>query len=440
MKAFMFTLAMVLTVALAGTAGAEVKIREVTSPRGLTAWLVEDHSIPFTALELRFRGGTSLDPADKRGAVHLMTGLLEEGAGELDSRGFARKLESLAASFEYDSGDDSVTVAARFLTENRDDAIALLRSTLMQPRFDADAIERVRAQVLSGLASDAKDPRSIAAEAFARMAFGDHPYGSAGEGTEASVRALTRDDLLAAHRGVFARDRLFIGAVGDITAEELGRLIDDLLADLPETGAPMPGPAEVTIPGGITVIPYETPQSVAIFGQKGIDRDDPDFFAAYVMNQILGGGSFESRLMQELREKRGLTYGVYTYLAPKDLASVYLGSVASANDKIAESIEVIRAEWRRMVNEGVSARELKDAQTYLTGAYPLRFDGNGRIASIMVGMQMQGLPIDYIATRNDKVNAVTLEDINRVAAELLDPEALQFVVVGSPEGLETATD
>ncbi len=440
MKAFMFTLATVLTVALAGTVSAEVKIREVTSPRGLTAWLVEDHSIPFTALELSFRGGTSLDPSGKRGAVHLMTGLLEEGAGDLDSRGFARELESLAASFEYDSGDDSVTVSARFLTENRDDAIALLRSTLMQPRFDPDAIERVRAQVLSGLASDAKDPRSIAAEAFAKMAFGDHPYGSAEEGTEDSVRALTRDDLLAAHRGVFARDRLFIGAVGDITAEELGALIDTLLADLPETGAPMPGPADVTIPGGVTVIPYETPQSVAIFGQKGIDRDDPDFFAAYVMNQILGGGSFESRLMQELREKRGLTYGVYTYLAPKDLASVYLGSVASANDRIAESVEVIRAEWRRMVNEGVSAKELKDAQTYLTGAYPLRFDGNGRIASIMVGMQMQGLPIDYIATRNDKVNAVTLEDINRVAAELLDPEGLQFVVVGTPEGLETATD
>jgi zinc protease len=427
-------------IALATMATAEVRIQQVTSPRGLTAWLVEDHSIPFTALELRFRGGNSLDPADKRGEVYLMTGLLEEGAGDLDARAYARKLESLAASFEYDSSDDSVAISARFLTENRDQALALLRDTIMKPRFDPKALERVRGQVLSGLQADAKDPREIAGAAFARMAYGDHPYGGPEKGTIDTVRALTRDDMFQAHRAVFARDRLYIGAVGDITPAQLGKLMDDLLADLPATGAPMPGPAKVTISGGNTVIPFDTPQSVAVFGQKGIKRDDKDFFAAYVMNQILGGGSFESRLMQEVREKRGLTYGVYSYLVPKDLAAVYMGSVASANDKIAEAIQVIRDQWQRMQADGATEKELNDAKTYLTGAFPLRFDGNGRIASIMVGMQMQGLPIDYIATRNGKVNAVTLEDVNRVARELLDPAGLHFVVVGKPVGLETASE
>jgi zinc protease len=197
----------------------------------------------------------------------------------------------------------------------------------------------------------------------------------------------------------------------------------------------MPGAVDVDLKGGVDIVEFDTPQSVAHFGQAGIERDDDDFFAAYVMNVILGGGGFESRLMTEVREKRGLTYGVYSYLAPKDNAALYLGSVASANDRIAEAISVIRAEWERLAEDGVTQEELDKAKALLTGAYPLRFDGNGAIARIMVGMQMDDLPIDYIETRNDKVNAVSREDVNRVARELLDPEGLQFVVVGKPEGL-----
>jgi zinc protease len=243
--------------------------------------------------------------------------------------------------------------------------------------------------------------------------------------------------MFDAHAAVLARDRLYVAAVGDISEAELGTLLDGLLGDLPETGAPQPGLAEVTIAGGITVIDFDTPQSVALFGHIGIDQQDPRFFAAYIMNQILGGGSFESRLMSEVREKRGLTYGVYSYLVPRDLGAVYMGSLASANTKMAEAVEVIRAEWTRMANEGVTEKELQDAKTYLTGAYPLRFDGNGPIASILVGMQMEGLPIDYVVTRNDKINAVTLDEINGVASEVLQPDNLHFVIVGRPEGLKS---
>ncbi len=418
-------------------AAAEINIKEVTSPGGLTAWLVEDHSIPFAALELRFRGGTSLDAPEKRGAINLMTGLLEEGSGDMRAQDYTKALENLAASFSYDADKEALSVSARFLTENRDAAVALLRQTLLEPRFDQDALDRVRAKVLSGLRSDEKDPDSIAGRAFSRMAFGDHPYGSDGTGTIETVSALTRQDMFDAHAAVFARDRLYVSAVGDITEEELGALMDRLLGDLSETGAPQPQPAKVTISGGTTVIDFDTPQSVALFGHVGIDMDDPRFFAAYIMNQILGGGSFESRLMTEVREKRGLTYGVYSYLVPRDLGAVYMGSFASANGKMAEAVEVVRAEWTRMATEGVTEKELQDAKTYLTGAYPLRFDGNGRIASILVGMQMDGLPIDYVETRNDKVNAVTLEDIKQVASEVLLPENLHFVVVGRPEGLKT---
>lgn len=416
-------------------ARAAIEIKEVVSPGGITAWLVEDHTIPFTALEVRFRGGASVEPMDKRGATNLMTALLEEGAGEMDARAFARARDGLAASFRYSVSDDALSVSAQFLTENRDAAVDLLRQSLIQPRFDAEAIERVRAQVLSGLRSDEKNPQSIAARRFDGLIFGDHPYASSLDGTIETVSALTRDDLRAAHAATLARDRIYVSAVGDITEAELGTLLDKLLGDLPATGAALPGPADPVFPGGVDVVDFPTPQSVVLFGQPGVGQEDPDFFAAFILDHILGGGGFESRLMTEVREKRGLTYGIYTYLADRDHAQTWSGSVASANDRVAEAVDVIRAEWTRLQTEGVTAEELENAKTYLTGAYPLRFDGNGTIANIIVGMQMRGLPIDYAATRNDKVNAVTLEDVNRVAREVLEPAALSFVVVGQPEGL-----
>lgn len=433
--------ALILLLIAALPARAEVNIQSVTSPGGLTAWLVEEHSIPFVALEIRFRGGASLDDPDKRGAINLMTALLEEGAADMDARAFSKAKEALATSLGFDVSGDSLSVSARFLTENREASMALLRAALLEPRFDDEAVERVRGQVLSIIRSDAKDPNKIAGRTLDSTLFGDHPYGSSLSGTLESVAALTREDLLAAHQAVLARDRIYIGAVGDITPEELGALLDDLLGDLPATGAPMPPRAAVNIPAGIKVVDFPTPQSVASFAQHGIKQDDPDFFAATILNHVLGGGSFESRLMNEVREKRGLTYGIYSYLVPADLAETWLGSVSSANDRIAETIEVVRQEWAKAANSGITEQELSDAKTYLTGAYPLRFDGNGPIANILVGMQMLGLPIDYIATRNDKVEAVTLDDIKRVADRLMDPDGLFFVVVGQPQGLEsTITD
>jgi zinc protease len=424
------------TLAVASPALAAVEIQEVESPGGITAWLVEEQSIPFVALEIRFRGGAALDPADKRGATNLMMALLEEGSGDLDARGFAAAREELAASFEFEAFDDAVSISARFLTENRDEAVALLRQALVEPTFEADAIERVRAQVQSIIRSDAQDPNTIASRKLDKLVFGDHPYGASRNGTTESVAALTRDDIVAAHAATLTRANVYVGAAGDITPEELGPLLDALLGDLPE-GTPLePAEAPYLLTGGKTVVPFDTPQSVAFFGHQGIARDDPDFFAAFIANEIFGGRGLQARLSEEVREKRGLTYGIGTFLSELDGAPLLLGQTATENSRMSESIEVIKAEWARAAREGFTAEEIAEAKTYLTGAYPLRFDGNGPIASIMVGMQMEGLPIDYIETRNDKVNAVTVEDVNRVAAELYDPEALHFVVVGRPEGIE----
>ncbi len=427
-------IALCLTI-VATTARAEIDIIEVTSEGGINAWVVEEPSIPFVAMEIRFRGGANLDLLGKRGATNLMMGLLEEGSGEMSAQDFQTAREALAASYSFRASDDLVSISAQFLTENKPEALALLRQALVDPTFDQDALDRVRAQVLSAIASDAKDPNTIAGATFDAAAFGDHPYGTAIDGTIESVNALTREDMFDAHRNALARDRLYVSVVGDVTAAQVGPMLDELLGALPAEGAPLPEDVPFGLEGGITVVDYDTPQSVALFGHGGMKRDDEDFFAAFIVNHVLGAGGFESRLMTEVREKRGLTYGIGTALVPKFHAEMMIGRVASSNETIAEAIEVTRNEWRRMAEEGMTAEELEFAKTYLTGEYPLRFDGNSEIAKIMVGMQMIDLPPSYVTDRNDFIDAVTLEDINRVAAELLRPEDLHFVVVGKPEGL-----
>jgi zinc protease len=414
---------------------ATVDIVEVETPAGFDAWLVEEPAIPFVALEIVFRGGTSLDAPETLGAVNLMTALLEEGAGDLDARAFAAARDDLAASFRFSASDDAVSISARFLSDTTQEAVVLLRSALTDPAFAPDAVERVRAQVLSGLRSDAEDPDALVGRAFAEAVYGDHPYARPGDGTIDTVTALSRDDLMAAFRAALARDRVYISAAGDISPDALAQVIDTLLGDLPETGGDLPGPATLEFSGGTSVTDLATPQSVISFAQPGIDRHAPDFFPAFVLNQILGGGGFGSRLTEEVRVKRGLTYGIYSYLATKDQANFYAGGASTANERAAETIAVVRSEWARMAENGPTQAELDAAKTFLIGGYPLRFDSNAAIANILVGMQLDDLTPAYIETRNDKVAAVTLDDVTRVAAELLDPDALTFFVVGQPEGL-----
>ncbi|VDS07394.1 Peptidase M16 inactive domain protein [Paracoccus haematequi] len=435
----MIRAAIALFVAVLAIPAHAIDIQEVTSPGGIKAWLVQDDSIPFVAVELDFKGGASLDAPDKRGAINLMTATLEEGAGSRDAVAFAQAVEGLGARFSFDVSDDALSVGMRALTENRDEAAALLAEALTRPRFDDAAVERVRAQVQSIIRSEATDPQSIAAKEMARQAWGEHPYATSINGTAESVAGLTRQDLVAAKNRVLARDRVVVGAAGDISPEELGLLLDTVLGGLPEQGtAPLPEPAQLQLTGGVTVIDWDSPQTVVSFAGPGLPIDDPDYFAAYVANHILGGGGFSSRLMEEIREKRGLTYGVGTALATGLYGQTWQGGMAGSNATTGQAVDLIRQEWDRLA-EGVTDKELNDAKTYLTGEYPLRFDGNGKIATILAGMQLIGFPIDYVNTRNAKVEAVTAEDVKRVAGRLLDADGLRFVLVGRPEGI-AATD
>lgn len=428
-------LAAAILVFAAAAVHAAAPIQKVVSPGGVEAWLVEEPSIPIIAIEIQFEGGAALDPEGREGVSNLLAGTLEEGAGELDAVGFAEAADALAARFSFASGRESLSVSAAMLAENRDASVDLLRLALTEPRFDEEPVTRVKRQIISSLRSDETDPNAIAMKAWFEAAFPNDPYGRPSDGEAESVAGLTADDLRAARERLLNVGDAHIGVVGAITAEELGPLLDRLLGDLPNRPPADLPDAEFAAPPGVEVIPLDVPQSVALFGHEGILRDDPDFIPAYVMNYILGGGGFASRLTVEVREKRGLSYSVYSYLNPLDREGLVLGGVATANAAMKTSLDVIREEWRRMAEDGVTEEELDKAKRYLTGSYALRFDSNAAIANILVGLQAAGLPRSYVEERNALVEAVTVEDVERVARRLLRPDALFTVVVGEPEGL-----
>ncbi len=439
MKGLRFLGAIAFALALlwvAPAAAATTPVR-VVSPGGIEAWLVEEHAIPILSARIAFRGGAALDADDRIGRANMVSSLLDEGAGDLDSQAFQTRLEDLVIHLSFGSGQDTFTANLKTLSKNTDAAFEMLRLALTAPRFDAEAVERMRRQIQVRLARLSEDPDTIAWNTWSAAAFPGHPYGRPVEGTPETVAALTADDFRAFVAGQIARDRMYIGVVGDITADRLATLLDDTFGGLPQTGAVDDvATTEPAAPGRLIVVERDIPQSIVLFGHSGPDRSDPDYYAAYVMNHILGGGGFTSRLTNEVREKRGLAYGVYTYLSPRDRSALYMGRVATANARVAESLAVIRAEIRRMRDDGVTVAELADAKTYMTGSYPLRLDTNDKISRMLVGIQMEDLGIDYIERRNGYIDAVTLDDVNRMARTLLKPEDLQIVVVGRPEGLE----
>ncbi|HLF58432.1 MAG TPA: pitrilysin family protein [Alphaproteobacteria bacterium] len=434
-----FLLLLVAALVAAPAASRAVNVERVVSPGGIEAWLVRDPTIPVISVHLAFRDGAALDPGGKLGLATMVSGLLDEGAGDLDSEAFQGRLNDLAIQLGFDAGLDYFTGSLKTLKENRDTAFDMLRLALTSPRFDAEPIERIRNQVLTILARNAEDPGRIAAETWYRTVFPDHPYGRPVDGTPDSIHAIAAADLHRFVKERLARDNLMIGVVGDITPEELAPLLDKTFGALPAHAGPDTVP-EVKPKGAgeFVVIDRDIPQSVVFFGEAGVKRDDPDYYAAYIMNYILGGGGFSSRLTQEVREKRGLAYSVYTYLNPLEHAGLISGGVATRNGKVKDSIEIIRGEWQRLRDRGVTDAELKDAKSYLTGSFPLRLDTTDKIAQTLVAIQMDRLGIDYLDKRNALIEGVTQKDIERVAQRLIDTQALAFVVVGKPDGVSSA--
>ena len=438
--AALLPLAVALTVLAAGVgqAVAAIQIQRV-SGGGVEAWLVEDRSNPIITARIAFRGGAATDPVGKAGLAEMVSALLDEGAGELDSAAFQGRLEELAVTLRFDADLDAFGGRVETLSEHRDEAFALLRRALTEPRFDEEPMARVRSQLQARVRGSLEDPDVVATRAFFALAFPNHPYGRPVSGTAESLAAITSADLRAFVRERLTRDRLFIGVVGDIGAEELAHLLEATFGGLRKVGAPIAvaDSAPATL-GQVAIMPTGAPQSAIVFGQPGVARDHPDYYAATVLAHVIASGPFTSRLYQEVREKRGLVYTVYARLMPLDHSALILGLAGTVNERAGETRGVIRDVWSGIAKDGVSENELADAKTYLTGSFPLRFTSSAQIAAILVSMQLEDLGIDYLDQRNRLIEAVGLADVNRLARELLAREALTFAIAGNPDGVEAA--
>jgi zinc protease len=414
------------------------KIERVVSPGGIEAWVVHEPS-PLIALDFAFAGGSEQDPPDKPGVAYLAASVWDDGAGDLDAKAFHSRLENKSIGLSFNAGRDRVRGSLRTLTVNRDEAFDYLRMALTVPRFDTDAVERARAQLVSRLQRQSTSPNDIASRTWWQAAFPDHPYGWPVTGTLDSIGRITIDDLRAYTRHVLARGKLKVAIVGDIDAADVGTLLDRTFGALP--AEPTLTPVPDTLMQGLgrrIVVPMDVPQAVVTFGTRGIGRGDPDFMAAYLVNHILGGGSFSSRLYQEVREKRGLAYGVYDSLTWFDHAAVLVGGTATRSAVTGEAIGIIESEIHRLADAGPLEKELADAKSYLEGSYALGLDTSAKIAGQLVQIQLDNLGIDYIDRRSSMIEAVTLADTKRVAKRLLDA-GLLVTVVGQPQGV-TSTE
>ncbi len=431
-------LALLALFAVAPAASA-MSIEKIVSPSGITAWLVRERAVPLVALSYAFHGGSSQDDTAKTGTANLTADMLDEGAGDLDSKTYHERLENHAIDLRFQVGRDYFRGSLRTLNEHRDEAFDLLRLALTAPRFDADAVERVRGQELAGLRRDTTNPNRLASHSWWSTAFPGHPYGRQSKGTLESVPRITAADLRDYVRRVFARNEFTISIVGDIDAATAGKLIDRAFAGLPKTNdlSPVPAASPRNL-GRRIVIDVNVPQAVVHFGGQGIARHDPDFMAAYIVNHILGGGSFSSRLYREVREKRGLAYGVSDSLVWFRRAAVLIGGTATRGDRTADALKVIEGEIKRMAESGPTADELGAAKDYIKGSYALSLDTSSKIAAQLTQIQIDNLGIDYIQRRSAIIDGVTIADAKRVAKRLYSG-GLLVTVAGRPKGLTSGT-
>ncbi|MGD1036590.1 MAG: pitrilysin family protein [Roseiarcus sp.] len=415
-------------------ASSTVNVRELVTPRGVRFWLVEDYAVPLASLEFAFGGGAAQDPAGKAGAGTLLAGLLDEGAGDLDSPAFQQALDEKAIEISFHCERDHIGGRMRTLERHLDRAGELLRLALNAPRLDEAPFERVREQMNAQLRREATDPAAMATRAWSARVFPGHAYGLPTQGSLESLARIERDELKGLSRRLLTRGALHIGLVGAIDATRAAGLVDEAFADLPASGdlaeiveAPFAGL------GGVEIVDLDVPQSTIRFGRPAVARDDPDHIASIVLAQVLGGGTgLSSRLFREVREKRGLAYSVSASISAFDHASYLYGGTTTKNERANESLEVIGGQILDMAHGGLSEDELEKGKKYLVGSYPLRFDSSAKIAGQLVQIQLEGHGPTWLVERNLQVAAVTMADARRTAERVFGDGALSVVLVGRP--------
>lgn len=412
------------------------RVSRVISPAGIEIWHVEDYTVPLVSLEFALLGGGSQDPEGRAGLGSFLASLLDEGAGPLKAEAFQEALEEKAVEISFGALRDRLTGSMRTLTEHADSAFALLADAVQDPRFDADAVARVRSQIISALKRDETDPQTLTRDAMNRLAFAGHAYAHPTDGVIADIQAITQADIKAHHGRLFARDVLRVVSVGAISADAVAAGVDRVFGGLPATaGLAVISEIAMQAGGQTEIIDLDVPQSTLYLALPGLSRREPGFMAGYIVNHILGGGAFTSRLWHEVRETRGLAYSVWSSMRWSAHSKLFMAGTATSNERVAESLRVMSAEIDRMGAEGPTDEELAKAKSYLTGSYALQFDTSRKIADHLLALRVDGLPIDYIDRRNREVEAVTPAEAKAAAGRLFGAAKPLVVVTGRPQGL-----
>lgn len=417
----------------AASSAAALTVEQIESRQGIKAWLVEERSVPLVALRFAFAGGSVQDRKDKEGGTSMVSALLMEGAGNLTAAAFKERLSALGARLSASSGRDAVYGGLETLTDRLKPSADLLRDMLTAPRFAPADVERVKAQRLTDLALAANNPTLIAFEHWYAQAFAGHPYGASIDGTPESIKRLTAEDLQDLHRRMFARDVLRVVVVGDIDKRGAIELLDAVFGALPARAQLEPVARTVTATGDRpVVVNKELPLATAVFGLASLPVDHPDYAALKVLNQIIGSGDFDSTLMDEIRVKRGLAYSIQTSLNQDTLASFMLGTFATKNENMSAALDVVRDVLARTARDGPAQAPFENAKRFLVGSFLLDFDTSANVASSLLRIWLDGEGPEALKARRDKINGVTIEDVRRVAREVLKADQLIVTVVGKP--------
>jgi zinc protease len=430
LKALIMALLVVLVIPATAFA---ITVKMVHGPPGVEAWLSEEHALPMIAVDVSLPAGSAYDPVTKQGLAAMLAALLDEGAGDLRADAFKQALESRAIRFSAIVERDYIVLSLITLTENADEAFRLLGLALAQPRFDSDAVERMRVALLANIKEQEESPSDVAEKAWYAEFFGTHPYAHPPSGTRAGIASITVADLRDFATEHLVRDGIKVAVSGDIAQGQLARYLQSVFEPLPATTVPAIPPAPAAGARAYTV-PRDEAAPVSVFGFAGPMRADPDFIPTYVANYIFGGGGFSARLMDQVRDKRGLTYGISTDLDDFRSAAIILGEVQSDKSKILSAMDVTKSEMARFMSGGATAKELADAKTYLTGSFPLTLDSDAKIARTLNAFQRSGLSADYVEKRNRLIQSVTLAQVNAMAKKYYEPARIVSVIAGTPSG------
>lgn len=409
-----------------------IQVIPLETKKGIKVWFVEEKNSNIIALDAAFKNSGGVHDLDsKLGLSSFASSLMSKGTKNLEYKALIRKLEELSiASLGLNSGVDHIDVSLVTLSNTKEAAFGLLKEVLMQPRFDAQQMQVLKDQTISAIQEEERSPKSAATIKGQEILFKGHPYGRRNQGTVETIQNITSQDLQDFISTRFSRDRLIVGVCGNMTQDEVIKLVDDVFGGLPaQSKLPEIAKAQLTLNDQITHIDWDIPQTVIRFAGTGVSVKDPDIYAATVLFHFLGSG-LESKLMKEIRIKRGLTYGIGVGLVSMEQADILAGGMATSSQNAIQAIDEVRKIWKDLAQNGATQEDVNKAKDSLTNSYVLRFTQTAQIASELVGIQLAGRDMDYFNKRNDLIQAVTLEDVNRVAKRLLDVDKFPFIKVG----------